>query len=163
MKIIIHPSKTLCRFDPEDSSIGEAIYSIYKNNPSPIIEINWNNLRIEIDGISLSKIIFDISNTLALLKANKQVFIIHFFDNAFTAKWQFTISEDVVNICSEWTALKGYSSQNKKLDQLRALNEESINKAELIASFEKLLIQIKNDLMISGYTEPLEDYNYLVV
>lgn len=163
MKISVLQPTSIGNLDPADTSIGEAIYSIYKNNETPIVEILWNDVRLEIDGISLSKLIFDIWNTLSLLRENRPTFDIYFFDNAFTTNWHFSSVNDELHIYSQWTVVKGFTSKNGKLHKLQTLTVDTIKKNDLIVSFEQILRQIRNDLCSAGYSESLEDFHYLII
>jgi hypothetical protein len=163
MEINILKANSNFILDKEDTSLSEAIYTMYKNEEGPIIKITWNGLVLPIDGITLSHLINDLSKMVSLLKQDKQNFSIHFLDNAFTAEWHCTQEGKKLSIASFWTTVRGYSKDDGSLENLRNQQNESIDKVVFLKAMQTLFTSIKEDLKKAGYDKAIEDYEQLEV
>lgn len=161
MKLIVKNTRQLSPLDPEDTSVSEAIYTLYKNSENPIVDLVWGGFIIPIDGITLSHIYFDVGKMVARLKSNEESFKIFFLDSALTAEWQFEVRGNSIEITALWTTVRGYGHTDNSIENLRASNFEVIDKSSFVSDWNSLLLLIKNDLITAGYDSSLQDFEYL--
>ena len=151
-KLDIYPSKNLGYFDPEDTSIPDAIYSIYPITAGDVI-LNWNGCDIKLSLNSLSYLYNDIENMIQRLSLGES-FIQYFLCSAFTAAWDIKINGDDVTIESKWTSVGGGEAIRRKLK--KTSNIIYVNKNDFIGEWSNLLGAIKMDLRSKGYGNLLD-------
>ena len=91
--------------DTEDSSVSEALETIYENYPGAVAELEWNNCVIPLLGHSIGSIYNSITHLLSCIKDGIMNGTENFLDNTFTAKWKFQIKNDSITIESYWIAV----------------------------------------------------------
>lgn len=145
--------------DLEDESVSEALETIYSDKDFCIM--NWNNCLINVSlKYDISDMYNDIVKMLTLLDNNlSKDFSIHFPSSSFFVQWDFNIHNEKVNIKAHWMAIWG---GQEKLEELRKIdNNVVISKDDFISEWHRLLKEIKEDLLKVGYTEELENFEYL--
>lgn len=155
-------SINLGKFDREDSTVSEAIYTIYPDY-SDSFTLNWNKYLIPLSKKGdLSEIYNDLVNILTLIKTdNAKAFYINFLSSTFTAKWNFIIYKtDQIIINAKW-----YSNSIFRNRIITAsdpdLYQVLVNKHHFVKAWDTLLRNLKRDLKTVGYTNRLDGYNYL--
>ncbi|BDR55757.1 hypothetical protein [Xylocopilactobacillus apis] len=155
-------SVNLGKLDSEDSTVAEAIYTIYSEY-SETFTLNWNNYLIPLSKKGdLSEIYNDIVKMLILIKMNKEKgFYINFLSNAFTAKWEFTLYKtEQIRINAKWNSNSIFS--NKLINEIDPnLYQVLVNKTHFVNQWDNLLRNLKQDLKAVGYTDSLDGFSYL--
>ncbi|UKB82389.1 hypothetical protein LF887_15395 [Chryseobacterium sp. MEBOG06] len=162
-KIEFNKTIELGVIDIEDASVSEAIWSTYPDYKSDVF-IHWKGYQIELDKRGdISTIYNDIIDMLEELINNNSLFKSGFLSSTFTAYWNFKVEERTIKIKPQF-----FVASIKNNDMYLA-NEE-IRKLDLdieidfdyfISEWSKLLKSIKEDLLKVGYTEDLENFEYL--
>lgn len=153
----------LGEIDVENTSVSEAIWSTYPEYKSDVF-IHWKGYQIELDKRGdISNIYNDIIDMLEELSNNNSLFKSGFLSSTFTAYWNFTVENNTIKINPQF-----FVASVKNND--RYLTNEEIRKLDLdidvdfgyfISEWSKLLKSIKDDLLKVGYTENLENFEYL--
>lgn len=148
------------RFDAEDTTVGEAIYTNYEGELD--IHMTWNDFIIKLSmkwDISdlwndIKKMIHDIEN-----KSN-HTFSISWPSSSFMAIWEVKKKGKLLCLEAFWTSIAGGQDT---LEQLKNVdNKIEIDKDIFLREWYKLLISIKNDLEQAGYSNnSLEDFYFL--
>lgn len=162
-KIEFNKTIELGVIDVENTSVSEAIWSTYPDYKSDVF-IHWKGYQIELDKRGdISTIYNDIIDMLEELINNNSLFKSGFLSSTFTAYWNFKVEERTIKIKPQF-----FVASIKNNDMYLA-NEE-IRKLDLdieidfdyfISEWSKLLKSIKDDLLKVGYTEELENFEYL--
>ncbi|WP_300686889.1 hypothetical protein [Chryseobacterium sp.] len=162
-KIEFNKTIELGVIDVEDTSVSEAIWSTYPDY-KPDVFIHWKGYQIELDKRGdISSIYNDIIDMLEELINNNSLFKSGFLSSTFKAYWNFKVEERTIKIKPQF-----FVASIKNNDMYLA-NEE-IRKLDLdieidfdyfISEWSKLLKSIKEDLLKVGYTEDLENFEYL--
>lgn len=147
--------------DFEDTTVSEAISTIYNYSDDFLIFISWNGFKLPMDGVSFSQIYNDVIIMLEGLE-EKCDFTVNFLDTGLTAIWNFTNKGDFVNIEAEWVDIASYGYENTTIEELKKIsNTIMVNKKEFMNQWNSLLKIIKNDLLEVGYKDSLEGFEYL--
>lgn len=162
-KIEFNKTKKLGKIDPEDLSVSEAIWSIYLNYDDYII-ITFGDYLIHLDKRGDISVMYnDIIYMLKNLNENKTEFLTSFLSSGFTAYWNFKKEENLITITPQWFAV-GLEKKETKLfiENVREANIPITLSIDVFMSeWHRLLESIKNDLLKTGYTEELENFEYL--
>lgn len=142
--------------DMEDCSVSEALETIYENYPGAVAELEWNNCVIPLLGHSIGSIYNSITHLLSCMKDGIMNGTENFLDNTFTAKWKFQIKNDSITIESYW--LDVICTKDYLNGEVSVI---SCKKDDFINEWNKLLLNIKKDLVINGYNTSLEGFEYL--
>lgn len=162
-KIEFKNTKKLGKKDPEDISVSEAIWSTYLNYDEYII-ITFGDYLIHLDKRGdISNIYNDIIYMLTDLNENKNEFQTSFLSSTFTAYWNFKKEENSITITPKWFAVGLEKKETKQfIENVREANIPiTISIDVFMSEWHKLLKSIKNDLLKTGYTEELENFEYL--
>jgi hypothetical protein len=147
--------------DPEDTTVSEAIESIY-SNAGRMINMHWNDFVIPLFGYSLGDIYYNIINILNDIKSGKSFFTENFLDAVFTAKWVCEIRNDMIKITAHWTTIANLEKEDITIDKLKQVsNVVLVDLEEFTSGWKKLLRIIKEDLITVGYDNTLEGFEYL--
>lgn len=148
--------------DSEDTTVSEAIYTIYLDY-SDSFTLNWNNYLVPLSKKGdLSEIYNDIIKMLVLIKTNKEKeFYINFLSSTFTAKWDFTLyKSEQIRINAKWNSNSIFS--NKIINEIDPnLYQVLVNKTHFVNEWDNLLRNLKRDLKAVGYTDSLDGFSYL--
>jgi len=159
-KIEISERESYLKRDIEDSSISEALETIYQGNAN--FDIIWNKITIHVSLDSdMCMIIFDIKRMFKELKKNKTegTFTISWGSPSFFTQWDFEVKEKILIIDSYWTTVNG------NMNSLRKPNNKKIivDKDYFLEEWRKVLSVIKEDLLKAGYNETnIEDFQFLI-
>ncbi|MFZ4929414.1 hypothetical protein [Chryseobacterium sp. Mn2064] len=162
-KIEFNTTTELGEIDTEDTSVSEAIWSIHPYYDNDVF-IHWKDYQIELDKRgTISDIYNDLIYLLDELNAGNTQFTSSFLCSGFTAYWHFRVEKNRITISPQFfeVAIKhndGYLDM-KEIRQLD-LNIE-IGFDHFISEWNNLLKSIKDDLLKVGYTEDLENFEYL--
>lgn len=144
-----------------DSSVSEALNTIYTHDYDFMIFINWNGFNIPMDGVGFSQIYSDIIMMLEELEEEYN-FSINFLDTGFTAVWNFTTEGDFLKVEAEWVDIASYGYENTTVEELEKVsNIVTINKSKFMNEWNSLLKIVKTDLLKAGYKNTLEGFEYL--
>lgn len=153
--LTIHKPKKLGDFDSEDSTVSEAIYSIYPIQDGTIV-LNWNGCEINLALNSLSDFYTDIVNMLESISLNKP-FTQYFLCSAFTAEWLFDFQDNELKITAHWISIGGGEATERKLHKVP--NVIFIKRNLFISLWDNLLQTVMSDLYIKGYRNLKGIYN----
>jgi hypothetical protein len=159
MKFSIKRPNKLSMFDKEDTTVSEAISTIYRQDDDWMLTINWFDHELFLDGSMIGDIYNDIVKMLRAIEANESGFTIFFLDSGFTVAWNIEVENEELMIDASWTSVVSEDSQI--LEKLRKLPTLRIQKSEFFASWSRLLSIIKEDLSASGYSNRLKGFEYL--
>jgi len=160
-EITIKGKKRKRNADFEDTTVTEAISTIYNSSSDFLIFINWNGFKLPMDGIGFSQIYNDIIIMLEYLEEERD-FYVNFLDSGLTAIWKFTVKGDFIDVEAEWIDIASYGFENTTIEELeRVSNIITVNKKKIIDEWNSLLKIIKIDLINAGYNDNLEGFEYL--
>lgn len=137
--------------DPEDTSIVEAIQTMYKNQDKWIAEINWNNYIIPLFSGAISYIYNDIISIVNSIKSNKEVFEISFLDSSFTAKWKCNIKDGMIHIQAFWFDISPAANEDKDINSVS--DSLVMDKDKFISELNILINKVDRDLLSAGYNK----------
>lgn len=161
-EIITEGKPSLRNSNLEDSTVAEAISTIYPNDNSFIIYFNWNGFYIPLDGISFSSIYNDVIDMLESIEMGEKKFSNTFFDSCFTARWESELIHDNIKVIAFWTDIASFGRPDTTVQKLREVsNTIIVNQQNFINSWESLLKIIKEDLIKAGYDNKLDGFEYL--
>ncbi|UHO40157.1 hypothetical protein H5J24_09250 [Chryseobacterium capnotolerans] len=144
-----------------DSSVSEALNTIYTHDYDFMIFINWNGFKIPMDGVSFSQIYNDVIIMLEELEEEYD-FSVNFLDTGLTAVWSFTIEGDFLKVEAKWVDIASYGYENTTVEELEKVsNIVVINKNKFINEWDNLLRIVKDDLLNTGYNGDLVGFEYL--
>ncbi|GEN78243.1 hypothetical protein [Chryseobacterium hagamense] len=162
-EIKFNVTKKLGIIDNEDISVSEAIWSIYPNYDENVI-ITFGNYLIYLDKRGdIAGMYNDIIYMLKDLNENENEFQMSFLSSGFTVYWNFKKEENLITITPKWISagLKDRET-NLFVQNVREANFPiTVNTDVFISEWHKLLKNIKDDLLKVGYTEDLENFEYL--
>lgn len=146
-KLTLHRPKFLGAYDPEDTSVSEAIYSIYEVDDGEL-ELDWNGCKIFLTLNGFSDIYNDIENMLEQISLGRS-FVQHFLCSAFTATWVIKIASPYVEVTSSWVAVSGGALAMEELKN--SPDSVIMLKDDFVKLWNDLLISIRADLKAQGY------------
>ncbi|MEN7547375.1 hypothetical protein AAG747_05625 [Rapidithrix thailandica] len=156
----------LGHYDSEDESVSEAVFSIYPDyeNYEFIIHLN-NDLKLLLDFRGdMSEIYNDVIKMMRAINHGDGMIKINFLSSSFSAIWHIEIKSDDIKIIPQWTTAN-LEFKGKKVTPDKYHKFESpiiITKALLLSEWNKLLEEIKNDLLKVGYPHNLKGFDYLM-
>jgi len=161
-KIEFNVTKKLGIVDNEDISVSEAIWSIYPNYDENVT-ITFGNYLIHLDKKGDLSVIYN--DVILMLKKLNEIeeFETSFLSSGFTAYWNFKKGKNSITISPKWISA-GLENRETNLfiQNVREANFSIIVNTEVfISEWHKLLKSIKDDLLTVGYTEKLENFEYL--
>jgi hypothetical protein len=161
--IDVEPYQRLDVRDPEDSTVSEAIESVYRAGPAVRIHMapgTW--IRLPMSG-GVSDIYNDVIRMLRNLEQGVYPFEITFLCSSFTAIWRFSESTGVLAIGTSWSAVDGTSNGSEIRDACfnHAISQIVVQKQKFVTEWQKLLTTIKHDLLYAGYGSNLGNFEYL--
>lgn len=160
-QIITKGKANLNSLDSKDTEVREAIYTIYNNDNSFMIFINWNGFKIPMDGVGFSQIYNDVIIMLEELDEEYE-FSVNFLDTSLTAIWELIIEEDYIKIDAKWIDIASYGYENTTVEELEKVsNIVIVNKRKFMNEWNNLLKMVKNDLLSVGYSNNLQGFEYL--
>jgi len=162
-KIKFNVTKALGIKDSEDISVSEAVWSTYPTYGEEIV-ITFGDYLIHIDKKGdISGIYNDIIYMLKDLNENENEFQTGFLTSGFTAYWNFKKEKNSITISPKWISAGLMSKKtNLFIQNVREANFPiTVNTEVFISEWHKLLKSIKDDLLKVGYTEKLENFEYL--
>jgi hypothetical protein len=155
-QLLISNPIALKDMDAEDSTVNEALQTIYPSTKESAVYMKWNNYILQ---MNLTAEIADVfSDIIKMMEAlvNQQEFSIHWGSNVFFATWKFAVDDSLLKINAEWTSLRGAGETLSEIKKVP--NHLTINKSDFIKEWLELLRMIKQDLLKAGYThEMIED------
>lgn len=149
--------------DTEDISVSEAIWTAYHNYGEEIT-ITFGNYLIYLDKKGdISDIYNDIIYMLKNVKENNNEFEVNFLSSGFTVYWNFKKEKNLISIFPKWISAGLKSKEtNLFIQNVREANSTiTVNVEVFVYEWHKLLKSIKDDLLKVGYTENLENFDYL--
>jgi len=152
------PSK-LSKRDKEDTTVSEAISTIYKSDEDWMLTIYWFEHELLLDGIMIGDIYNDLIKMLQSLQANEQVFTVSFLDSGFTAIWNIELENDQLTIDARWTTVTSKDPQTR--EKIRKLPVLRLQKNDFVDNWNRLLSIVKEDLLSTGYSNQLKGFEYL--
>ena len=160
-KLLISNPLNLSSMDKADTTISEALQTIYPYGKESSIYMKWNGYIIELNlTAQVSDIYTDILKMLYLLMdENIEEFDIHWGSNSFMAQWSFKKRKDnMLNIKAYWTSVIGGHEILMKLNKVKHIIE--IKEKSFIIEWISLLEIIREDLLKVGYSSAnLEDFD----
>ncbi|MGC4064594.1 MAG: hypothetical protein QM784_08130 [Polyangiaceae bacterium] len=161
--IEIEPYQGIEARDPDDTTVSEAIESVYRGGAAVRIHMSpraWS--RLPLSG-GISDIYDDIIRMLECLEQGLYPFKISFLCSTFTAIWRFFEANGVLTIRTSWTAVDGRFDEREVRDAQfnDAVTQLVVEKKAFVAEWQKLASQIKRDLTSAGYDEHLDGFEYL--
>lgn len=134
-------------FDPDDTTLSEAIYSIY-SDVGGYVTLNWNGCDLSISFNALSEMCKDIVDMLKRINVGKS-FIQNFLCSEFTAEWDIQVSDENLKIKAKWTDVAERNVSEKKLRDVS--NIINVNRENFINTWTGLLDIVEYDLKKMGY------------
>lgn len=162
-KIEFNVTKKLGIIDVEDTSVSEAIWSIYPNDDETVM-ITFGNYLIYLDKRGdIAGMYNDIIHMLKCLNENNSEFLTSFLSSGFTVYWNFKKEKNSITITPTWfSAGQKHIETNLFVQNVREVNFPiTVNTDVFISEWHKFLKNIKEDLLKVGYTEDLENFEYL--
>lgn len=161
-EIVTEGKSSLRNFDLEDSTVAEAISTVYKNDDVFKIYLNWNGFYIPLDGVSFSNIYNDVIHMLESIEMGEIKFSNTFLDSCFTAKWESELINNNIKITAFWTDIASYGKENTTVEKLREVsNTVLVSQQDFVTNWKNLLRVIKEDLIRAGYDSALDGFEYL--
>jgi hypothetical protein len=164
MPFSIHtePSPRLEPMDPEDSTISEAIESVYGHGSAVRLHFGEKaSARLPLSG-GVSDIYDDVVRMLKRLEVGSDPFNISFLCSCFTTIWRFSGSE-LLTIDMRWTAVDG-TFESRDFSNARfneVANRLVVERDEFVSAWHALLSQLRADLLKAGYDGRLANFEYL--
>jgi hypothetical protein len=147
--------------DSEDSTVAEAIETIY-SNAGRMITIHWNGFNIPLFGSSVSDIFYNAISILRSIEMKKKYFTENFLSPVFTTRWFFDINDDCVKITAEWITIANLESENITIDKLNEVsNIVEVGVQQFVDMWKNFLSVIKSDLLTVGYGYELSGFEFL--
>ncbi|WP_175620506.1 hypothetical protein [Chryseobacterium schmidteae] len=164
-KLEFTATKKLGVIDTEDTSVSEAIYSIYLgDDDDKHVTMTFGNYFIYLTRRwDISVTYNDIIYMLKDLNGNNNEFRTSFLCVGFTLYWNFVRKGNSVTITPQWIEV-GLEDRETNLfvENVREANFPiTIDTEVFISEWNRLLKSIKDDLLKVGYTEDLENFEYL--
>ena len=159
MKFTINRPSKLSNRDKEDTTVSEAISTIYKSDEDWMLTIHWLEYELLLDGIMIGDIYNDLVKMLKSIQANERAFTVFFLDSGFTAAWNIEVENDQLAIDARWTTVTSKDPQT--CEKLRELAVLRLQKSDFIDNWNRLLSIVKEDLLASGYSNQLKGFEYL--
>ena len=152
-KLLISGPIELNEIDTEDSTVNEALQTIYSGTKAYAVYLKWNNYIVELGlNAEIADIFSDIIKMMDGLR-NQKEFSIYWGSSSFFATWAFIVDTDHVKIKADWTSLRG---PKEILEEIRKVpNQLIISKKEFMNEWLELLSVIKKDLQQAGYDKEL--------
>jgi hypothetical protein len=156
-RIEIMPYRRLRERDPEDSTVSEAIETLYVEGPEVLLHFSVSTRAwLRMSG-GVSDIYKDIVWMLKTLEAGTFPFEQSFLCSYFTAVWTFSETKGLLEVETAWTSVRGYSGSELVADW--SFNDVVpsfvVDKAAFVAEWLTLLDVIHRDLRATGYADLL--------
>lgn len=144
--------------DDEDTSVSEAISSIYSEY-TPDILLHWDELTLCLSRRGdISDIYDDIVDVLTQLECRVESFFMAFLSSSFTTHWNFKIIEpDLVRVTAKWVDVVYFDNNKSKIKKSSMV----ISISDFTEQWRKIFIAIKKDLLSLGYNNNLEGFIFL--
>lgn len=140
--------------DEADTSISEAIQTIYYNHDTWIATMNWNGYVIALFGGTISYLYTDLLHILDMIRSGQEIFENNFLDSAFTARWKFQLRDNHVHIKASWFDITTVANKNETLKDINSVPDTLIiDKDKFIAALTLLINKVDSDLLAAGYTK----------
>ena len=156
------PAEGLNKRDVEDSTVSEALQTIYPKNKSSNLCMIWNGVVLGLEmHDEVADIYWDIIKMLYdMYEQPLSSTRVHWGSSVFMAEWIIKPYNDTLYISAYWTALK---HKKHLLPELNTPNDTIYIKREVfIAYWLQLLRKIQIDLKQQGYNESnLEDFYHI--
>lgn len=157
--LISNPSHLLHR-DEKDTTVSEALQTIYPYTKESSVYMYWNGYILELYLCAeISDVFKDILRMVDSLK-NKEATSISWGSDVFFGTWDCCYCKQNIKIKASWTSLRGGSETLKQLNMVS--NELIIDIDLFLKEWLKLLTQIKKDLKKMGYSKNNLDDFYLL-
>lgn len=150
-KLLLPPHVELCEIDPEDSTLSEALQTIYANSTRDLLQMHWNGHILKLGlNAEIADIIGDIIKMMQGLQ-KREAFTIYWGSSSFFATWKFSVDGEALTVHSDWTSIRG---PKENLEELRKVsNTVTVRRGDFTQEWMPLLRMIKDDLTRAGYTE----------
>lgn len=160
-RVELHRSEALRPRDPDDSTVAEAIESIYPHEAFVRIRLTVDaSVQLPVSG-GVSDIYNDLATMLTRLEIGDVPFDTSFLCSCFTAKW--SVSESAggeLHVRTSWTSVIGDHDGREIRDA--AFNEIVpqlvVRKDEFIDAWRGLLSTLERDLLAAGYGSELAGF-----
>lgn len=144
------------RRDEADTSIVEAIQTIYPHQDTWIATMNWNGYAIALSGGTISFLYADLLRIIDLIRSGQEIFENNFLDSAFTARWEFKLRDNLVHIKVSWFDITTVANKNEPLKNIDSVADTLImDKDKFIATLRLLIDKVNSDLLAAGYPKAL--------
>lgn len=142
--------------DEADTSIVEAIQTIYHHQDTWIATMNWNGYAIALSGETISYLYDDLLHIISLIRSGQEIFENNFLDSAFTARWEFQLRDKHVHISASWFDITTVANKNETLKNINSVPDTLImDKDKFIAEVNLLIDKVNRDLLAAGYPKEL--------
>lgn len=143
---------TINKFNQEDSSLSEAIESVFPMNTEELI-LFWNHIGIPLSyKYDISYMINDIIILLQHIQSETEgELLVHWLPDTFRADWKLVWGEEMICIDAVWENLRG--DLQKILADSRRIE---ISKKEFVSEWKMLLYIIISALKKSEYNQLLK-------
>ncbi len=158
-KFQISNPQVLDNYDSEDTTMGDAIQSIFPLDTEYAFLI-WNHICIPLCyKYDLSEIIKDLIRVVSFAKdGNKDHMELHFGSNTFFSTWDLSKEAGKVTIKASWESVLG-----RLEGLLNEHNELTINIEDMSHEIKRMLTFLKEKLEHVGYNaDNLEDFHLLM-
>jgi hypothetical protein len=162
-RIEIESFHTQTDYDPEDTTVSEAIETVYREGPGVRIHMGpgtWVSLPTY-GGIS--DIYSYIVRMLTRIEVGVYPFDIYFLSSGFTTIWSFHESAGILTILISWTAVNGvFNGRSVMNAQFNDVVPQLVIEKELFVNeWQGLLRKVKCNLLSAGYANRLSDFEYM--
>lgn len=104
----------------------------------------------------MSDIYNDVLRIISFIHSGKQHFFMNFLCSAFTARWCFSIIDDEkMEISAEWFTVIPLNKDNIENSMI------TVSISSFINEWNALFKKIKEDLLLVGYDDSLENFSYV--
>lgn len=142
--------------DEADTSIVEAIQTIYYNKDTWIATMNWNGYAIALFDGAISYLYADLLRIIGLIKSGQEMFENNFLDASFTARWEFQLRDNYVHIRASWFDITPVANKNETLKNINSVPDTLVmNKDKFIAALQLLINKVNSDLLTAGYPKEM--------
>lgn len=149
--LLVSKTNRFLRHDKQDTTISEALQTIYPYTKEASVYMYWNGYILELYFCAeISDIIQDIFFLINSLE-NVEQFDVNWGSNIFFGTWECFCDNNEVKIKSKLQALRGGAEILKQLSYVS--DEVTIQIDTFINEWLKLLKQIDKDLERNGYNE----------
>lgn len=144
--------------DEEDTTVSEAIFSVYSDYETDIHLFFGDFLVCLSRRGDISDIYNDIVDIFMQLEHGSKIFFMNFLSSSFTTRWDFElIKPGTIKINAKWFDVVYYDKKQSMIKQ----SEIEVPISEFKDQWKKILLPIKEDILTLEYDRRLTGFDFL--